>query len=377
MSARSFRFLGVIILQVIILSGLPPSATAYGPVGHQIVGAIADQRLAGTPTGKKIAVMLDGFTLQKAAVIPDEIKGWDRKGVDHPGIFHYSSRPRIDAQLSDFWRANPPTHDVHSLAPSHHWFHYTDVPVIRAQKYADGKAGRSQWDLVHAMRYCIAVLKGDEPEENARKVTKPIAIILLAHFAGDIHQPLHVGAQFFDEQGNPVDPDRGKPGLEDQGGNTIMLKLSAAAAQRSGQSQRKLHGFWDNDSVMANLPALPKTMPKDERRAKMDAAQNALKAELAAKEPANWRPAAALPLKDYAEAWANEILPIAREAHERLQFSGIAPKQEKDHMVAAGFAEEKKAADGVAYHDWAARVVRERLHKAGWRLADLLEKIVQ
>ncbi len=56
------------------------SSRAYGPIGHQIVGAIADERLANTPTGAKIRTLLDDFTLQKAAVIPDEIKGLDKKG---------------------------------------------------------------------------------------------------------------------------------------------------------------------------------------------------------------------------------------------------------------------------------------------------------
>jgi len=361
-------------LAVVLAFAFTANASAYGPIGHQIVGAIADQRIAQTPTGQKIAELLDGFTLQKASIIADEIKGWDKNGADDPNIFHYSSRPRIDAQLRDFWRANPPTRDHNSPVPSHHWFHYTDVPILRPQKYADGKAGRSQWDIVHAMRYCVAVLKGDEPEENARKVTKPIAIILLAHFVGDIHQPLHVGAQFFDEQGQPVDPDQGTPGLEDQGGNTIIFKHSSAAAQRIGNPTSKLHSFWDNHSVMANLPDLPETMPKEERRAKIDEARDAIIARFVAEEPAGWRMPKALPTTSYPEAWANEILPLAREAHERLRFSDMRPKQEENHVVAAGTAEEKPAADGVPYDEWAAHIVRDQLHKAGWRLADLLEQ---
>ncbi len=60
------------------------------------------------------------------------------------------------------------------------------MPVLNGQKYADGKAGRWQWDLVHTISYCAAVLHGDEPEDNERKISKPIAIILLAHFLGDI-----------------------------------------------------------------------------------------------------------------------------------------------------------------------------------------------
>ena len=33
-------------------------AHAYSPLGHEIVGAIADERLAGTPKAAKIALLL-------------------------------------------------------------------------------------------------------------------------------------------------------------------------------------------------------------------------------------------------------------------------------------------------------------------------------
>ncbi len=342
-------------------------AQAYGPVGHQIVGAIADEKLANTPTGKKVAEMLDGFTLEKAAVIADEIKGWDKKGADDPGIFHYSSRPRIDEQLRAFWKANPPTKDSQSATPSHHWFHYTDVPVLNLEKYADGKTGRSQWDIVHMMRYAIAVLRGEEPEENARKITKPIAIILLAHYVGDIHQPLHVGAEYFDATGKPVDPDKGGSGLEDQGGNTITLPAMGG--------KKKLHGYWDSETVTTFLPSLSGATPKDQRRIESDTAMIALVKKLAQEEPKDWRLAANLKPNDYPEAWANEILPIAREAHERLQFQNMHSSNQDGDTLAVGSAVEKP--NKVSYRDWSAGVVQEELHRAGWRLADLLVTLLQ
>src|SRR3954470_6977756 len=89
-------------------------AFAYGPIGHQIVGAVADQKLAGTDAGRKVSELLDGMTLEKVSVIADEIKGWDKTGPDDPGIFHYSAHPRIDEQLRAFWHANPPTRDLKS-----------------------------------------------------------------------------------------------------------------------------------------------------------------------------------------------------------------------------------------------------------------------
>lgn len=349
------------------------SALAYGPLGHQMVGAVADQRLANTAAGTQVKALLDGMPLETVSVIPDEIKGWDKNGPDDPGIFHYSAHPKIDAQLRDFWKANPPTHDEHSALPSHHWFHYTDVPLVGNQRYADGKTGRSPWDVVHMITYCVNVLRGATPEDNERKITKPIAIILLTHYVGDIHQPLHVGAEYFDDAGKPINPDTTPGALSDQGGNTIMLHLpmSLVLAHRRGL---KLHGFWDSDAVSANLPQLPDTLPKDQRIAQIDAAEKAMVREFATQEPKDWREPANLPLTSYAEAWANEILPLSRQAHDRLSFANIKPRQQSGEPLAGGDANDKPASDGSSYQDWAKKVVRTEIHKAGWRLADLLTR---
>ena len=361
---------------LLIALALPAKrAAAYGPNGHQLVGAIADERLADTPTGKRLRGILQGFTLQKASVIPDEIKGWDKKGVDDPTIFRYRSRPRVDAELADFWRANQPTYDMQSEAPNHHWFHYTDVPIEGGQKYADGRIGRARWDIVQTINYGVRVLQGTEPEDNPRKITKAVAVILLAHLVGDIHQPLHVGAQYFNEEGRPVDPETTQPAFDHHGGNTITFRFSPEAAERTGQKQAKFHGFWDNQVVALSLPFIAKGTPKEERRAITDEARKKLVEGWATNEPKGWRPPPNLQPTDYAEFWANEILPLAIEAHERLEWRGVRPKlDEKGRTLAHGVAEEKAMPDGVPYHEWAAAVTRENLHKAGWRLADLLEK---
>jgi hypothetical protein len=86
---------------------------------------------------------------------------------------------------------------------------------------------------------------------------------------------------------------------------------------------------------------------------------------------------ASIDIHNYAELWADEILPIAREAHERLQFINVHPQQEEDRVVAAGEADERPQPDRMSYRAWATEVVREELHKAGWRLADLLEKTLR
>jgi S1/P1 Nuclease len=349
---------------------------AYSPLGHEIVGAIADERLANTSTATKIRALLDGFTLEKAAVIADEIKGWDKKGVDDPRSFHYSAHRNIDRQLRDFWRANPPTPSVDPGAPSHHWFHYTDVPVVPSQRYRDGRAGRSQWDIVHMIPFCVQVLQGRVPEQNERKISKPVALILLAHYIGDIHQPLHVGAEYFDQRGRVVDPEKDKSALEDEGGNTFTLELSDDPPRRRGIHKKKLHGFWDYDAVNALFFQLPGASRKGELQALTEPHKRELVHEMATHEPTSWRMQPNVAVDGYAEIWADEILPIAREAYARLQFTDVHPQQEAQRIVAAGEAVEKTNSDQMNYRGWATGVVRQELHKAGWRLANLLEKIL-
>ena len=351
-------------------------ANAYGPLGHEIVGAIADERLAGTPTAAKISVLLGGLSLQKASVIADQIKGWDRNGMDDSRSFHYLARRNIDAQLRAFWQANQPTHDMNSAAPSHHWFHYTDVPVVSAQNYRGGKVGRSKWDIVNMIPYCVEVLQGLVPEQNDRKITKAVALILLAHYVADIHQPLHVGAAYFDAQGRLADPDKDRSVLPDEGGNTFTLELADEPARRRGIHRKKFHGFWDDDTVNALFPQLPHGLHKAELEAQIEPLKKGLVHDMARQEPHNWRVPPNLSLSNYAEIWADEILPIAREAHVRLEFRNVKPLVEEDRIVASGEAIEKQAADHTLYRTWATAVVRDELHKAGWRLADLLEKIL-
>ena len=369
----NFAYRGFLVALAVVV--FPASILAYGPLGHQIVGAIADERLANTPTAAKVYELLDGLRLEKAAQSADEIKGWDKKGVDDPRSFHYSAHRNIDKQLRDFWRANQPTHDPNSPAPSHHWFHYTDVPVMPAQRYRDGYAGRSKWDVVHMIPFCIDVLQRQIPEQNERKVTKPVAVILLAHYVADIHQPLHVGAADFDGQGRATDPDKDKSALADEGGNTFTIELSDEPPRRRGIRKKKFHGFSDNHTVNALFPQVAGMLPKGTRSANRSS-QTATRPRHGDQEPRNWQMPSNVSIGSYAEIWADQILPIAREAHARLEFRNVKPLLDGDRVVATGEAVEKTTPDQTLYRSWATSVVRDELHKGGWRLAHLLEKIL-
>ncbi len=342
------------------------------------MGEIAETRLKGTPTGARVAELLDGESLGFAATVPDRIKSWDRDGgADDPHGFKMPGHPKLEEQLRAFWNANKPGDANDDAHPSHHWFHYTDVPLVGNEKYADGNAGRSQWDIVHMINYCCQVLSGQTPEQNDRAITKTVALILLAHFVGDLHQPLHVGAEYFDN-GRPANPDTDKNAIGDEGGNTFTVALidPPGADLNAPRRRPKLHGYWDNNAVKFLMQQVYDEIKKQNPAHGPDFKPQEFDAYLARQEPANWRPADNLAVTGWAESWANEILPIAREAHDRLEFTQF--KLEDDHgKPAEGGVAVERPGRVPLYANWSAGVVRVELEKGGCRLALLLDKVLK
>jgi hypothetical protein len=350
----------------LLLHSAVSSAIGYGPVGHEIVGAIADCKLAGTTTEQKVRALLDNASLAHVSVWADDIKSWDKNGPEDPRGIHFPEHPKIEEQLRDFWKANPPAPEASASVPSHHWFHYTDVPVF--ERYSEGKRGRGNWDVVHAISFCIAVLGGEVPQDNPRKITRPVALILLAHLLADIHQPLHVGAEYFDQTGAPADPKQNPAAIGDEGGNSLSF-VENATAQHARHYYHSFHAYWDLDLPRNLVIGTSDELSKFQGDALYEAAKAKLIAELCAKTPRNWQSSGEP--KVWAERWADEILPIAREAHQRVRFQHIHREEKEGRIFAKGDAVEI----GTGYREWGTKVVRDELHKAGWRLADLLEKI--
>jgi hypothetical protein len=216
--------------------------------------------------------------------------------------------------------------------------------------------------------------------------------MLLAHLVGDIHQPLHVGAQYFDENGQPVNPDTGGAATPDQGGNSLTLVLNRPNDHGHPQTTAVFHTYWDDATVDTAFGLLALDIGKSRRvsggvvsgpgtphHSQLTTHQLGIPdvaRRLAAVEPKGWKPPPALPVEKWSEQWANEIMPLAREAHTRLSFEQI--KIDPIHKVAKGLAVEKAlTTPGEDYATWSGGQVRDQLHKAGWRLAEVLERIVE
>ncbi|MGF6181158.1 hypothetical protein ABIB42_002170 [Massilia sp. UYP32] len=224
-----------------------PDAAAWGRDGHRAIGAIADRLLKGSNAQKEIAQLLQpGESLASMASWADCVKG-TYCGPQTPEMVEYVA-------------ANP----------RHSEYHYTNVP-FQLDHYHEHGVGTSEVDIVQTLEQCIAVLQGKtDPALNPHKFTKRQALILLTHFAGDIHQPLHVGSAFVSKDGQFVVPkDRAEIDetlvFDSRGGNNLLLdneRLSALSAGVIPAGEpivvkegvpaaltKPFHSYWDSTTV--------------------------------------------------------------------------------------------------------------------------------
>jgi hypothetical protein len=300
---------------LLIVSG---SLYAYGPAGHETVGAIADELLEGTAAETQVRNLLNGHTLAQVANWADRVK-----------------HPPFDPEMQHFVDTNP----------HHHSYHYTDVP-IQQPHYVAGTAGTSPEDIVHVMGECIAVLQGNAtPTTNPHGFNPRVALMLLVHYVGDLHQPLHVGAAYLNSKNRFVDPNFVKHGVsEDQGGNWLRY---------NGQG---LHSFWDGKAVDLAMHRAAAPTPQ------------AFAVRILENSPVVLQTSGAV--MDWPQHWADEMLPFAAHAHQGLKIT-------KRRMVndSNGTHPEWTVTAPSGYERWARDTVRERITTGGFRLAQLLEAI--
>jgi len=230
-------------------------------------------------------------TLREVAVFPDCAKR---------GNEPYCGRPSSDEEKA-YAARNP-----HNAT-----YHYTDVP-IEQRRYVAGTAGTADTDVVQMIGYAVAQLrKKPTAKKNGVDLTDTEAVWLIAHLVGDIHQPLHVGAKYYDKGCiKGVDPNRdgepptfgiGKTVAETIGGNQIHLTAPAPAVPPA----ENLHFYWDGAAVVQAMQA-----------AGVGGSEQDFARLLAGFAPSGWKPKG--DAANWATQWATENLPLASEAHARL-----------------------------------------------------------
>ena len=319
-------------------------AHAWGADGHQLVGAVADALIAGTPAGAKVKAILGTETLRRASLWADCVKGTDEKKVPFTFNMKPTSFPECQpfettagiAAMVDYVKRN---HD--GCAPSatqetcHKQYHYADVAIQRSSYDLGHEHGTSDHDIVGSIRAAIAVLKGQAAPAPFHIKNKKEALRLLAHFVGDIHQPLHVAAVYLDPAGHAVDPDQ--PGFDPmsatQGGNLIQ------------QYCENLHHAWD---------AIPTPLHITQFKS------NAVMLARAV-------PVTAGAVEDWPVAWASESVVAGHSAYTGLTFwtetDPGTPQRKWQYLADAGYVANREA------------LQKTQLVKAGARLAQVLEEI--
>lgn len=322
-------FSRIALLGVAALCVCPAIAWGWGSEGHETIGMLAERQIAGTRAAAEVRKLLRfGETLAVVSTWADRVK-----------------RGGFDAESDDFILRNP----------AHPSYHYTDIP-FQVADYRAGMVGARPSDLVHLYERCIAILRGrSDAKSNPTAITPRVALLLVAHFAGDIEQPFHVGGGYIAEvEGAPrfVDP-RGRPRgsyRSDIGANALMIGAG------------NLHYYWD---ILAVQRAMVRRTGAPGARAYADwiAANIKPQADWDAKGDASSWPA----------QWAGSVLPLAREARAGLQ---LGPRVEVPNPSPPPiYRSEWTVALPPDYERRAMDAVDLQLARGGYRLARLLQDI--
>jgi hypothetical protein len=329
------------ILGTLVVAGIvaAPSANAWGPDGHQTVGKLADGILVGTNAQKEVKKILGSMKLERAALWADCAKGVtpDKQGTfAYRGAGHFkecapfetkAEEAKMVAFVQRNWTNCSPRPDQEVC---HKQFHYTDVAIQRGQYGVT--AGTSSHDVVGAIKVAIGVLQGNAAPADVKITSKREALLLLAHYVGDIHQPLHVTAVYLSDQGQLVDPDQ--QGLdiktETVGGNSILI------------TGTNLHHSWDE-------------VPQELGPSQLGAS---------AVEEARATPVTTGDVSTWSATWATDTISVG--VHPAFDNVSYAPEDAHKHWqgtLPSGYS--------------AARVAlqRQQLLKAGGHLAQLLQAI--
>jgi hypothetical protein len=292
-------------------------AFGWGCEGHQIVALIARAHLTAAASAA-----VDRLLTENPA---------------DPTLNHYCKSADAIADTASW------ADEVRNRDKTGPW-HYVDIPLTQTRPVdleawcppiGPSVAGKDRAGCVtNAIEYHWAILL-DPSRPGPERAN---ALRYLIHFVGDMHQPLHSSNN------------------DDQGGNCTAMKFFDL------ERPANLHTIWDTLLIQRELAARKETAGEYALR---------LDRQFADRWPA-W---GTTPVNPAAWAWENNR--IARE----FTYGELKPPipVEKPNPQADCNAERDKVAAlhiviGDSYYDATIPVVGEQLAKAGYRLADLLNR---
>lgn len=318
---------------------------AWSENGHQTVGAIADILLQGTNAEAQVHSILgtaggQQLSLQSIAVWADCVRGVhpDQGFIYDPGKYKVQACQIFEDDagkqaMIDYARRNNSNCPYSGKnSECHKSFHFADVD-IEHDSYSTKYVGTHDYDIVHAIDAAIFVLQGQPSHAPFNIASKKEALMLLTHFVGDLHQPLHVGAIYLDQDGSVVDPDAGTfdPATDTIGGNAI-----------SGTGGN-LHSQWDHTKFALSDPDAMNALATQARRVGTTDG-----------DYLHW-----------AEIWAGDTVVVAQESFQNISFSAKG-----DGKTWPATYDDRRA----YVHDMQT-IQKQQVIKGGARLAKLLTTI--
>jgi hypothetical protein len=308
-------------ISLLLLAGLAgaPGARAWGCKGHQTVTLIAEKHL--TAEAQQLVQKLLGENPVDA-----KLRRW---------CGNATTDLLVDAST---W-----PDDVRNERKNGPW-HYIDIPRGKHKGSFEEYCG-AEGCVTRAIEEQRAILK----EKTADALKRAEAIRYLAHFVGDMHQPLHVINN------------------GDNGGNCVAVKYfhheplaNSQHAEREEYSPN-LHEIWDTEIVERDMEVSNPQRYADELDEKFHAESAAWEATGIHVENWIWES------HERAESAAYDAFP------EKIGIEpDVRPKScaDNNHMGKRMF--EKRLAAGETYQTSAAKAVQTGLAEAGVRLAMIL-----
>jgi hypothetical protein len=319
MSPRTFQtFAGA--AAGLLLSG---EALAWDAQGHAAVGLVAQNYLSADAR-RHVDAILGSDSLASIASWMDQLRS-----------AHFHTGPLgSDPEALKF---------DHEFPRNGEW-HYVDLPLGMKQYEPDGPFSRPD-DVVHMAEAAVDSLEG----RGDPRISKREALCMLVHFVGDEHQPLHVANGYFRVSDGAAtlveDPVQCEDLPDDKGGNADFYGPG---------KYDELHAYWDTNLV-------------EKVAGSKDPDQLALVLEkLAADQSSGWTTPG--DYHHWPEAWATESVAAARSAYSGIGFGIETPDSR-------GGIKSIKIAFPPAYDDTCVPIARERLAKAGFHLAQILNSV--
>ncbi len=317
-------------------------ALAWNGEGHQTVGAIADHLLLNSKAGARVKAILGDASLEKISVWADCAKGIaPDKEFTYTVVGRYAECASFEtaagiAEMADFVkRNNTQCNPADGEETCHKQYHYTNIDM-QHQHYHLGPVGTSDHDIVHAIKASVSYLQGKPTPAPFSFKNEREALAVLTHYLGDLHQPLHVGSVYLDQDGKVVHPE---PANYDKtshtvGGNALQCPCG------------NFHSLWDD------IPAYLKRGKQTETLVNKARAIPKTNGEIAS----------------WSEQWASQTMAQARLAFAKTEYSNATP-------AGAGRGNNWSIGLPLAYEKTMATVKEDALIRGGAHLAELLQAI--